>query len=597
MFVGFRRTDILLVQLPPACGKILCPLDQEAIWDEQEARCICTSLSATEEVRNLELRQSPSVCPTIKCSAGFHPLYHPETENCSCERDPDPETCPTIRCMSGYHALYIPDSQHCVCEPNSTTEEPQCEDTYCAGGTKGPVYNPTTKLCSCEVLNPVPATCPQMKCKTHKHVVFHPELNKCTCDEDCPGLVCLVTREPTYNATTNTCSCVLIPGMEGTPSVGVEDRDVIAPEDPSKVPTCSEIMCLDEKYPMFNTTTQSCQCVWRTGMEPVPTRPLCGETMCEAEKEPIYNMSNGLCYCEWLPPFFDRRGNLIAPTRLTDNSEDGISTVSSSGALPTKTRIPTPLPSQCPKMVCISEKYVVYDPKTERCSCVWLPGIGPSAMPSLNSRISDEERTVLHDPCAGKNCSVGFHLVNHAETHSCSCEPIFGNSTTILPTSFPTSLLPITTTEPYLPTLSLVSMPTSASLPDPESIPACYNVTIMDWIRCPGTNEPEVWSSDGHGCVCREGGTTSITSRPTTTSEPTISTFSTSTVTKTSSSWTKTKTSTSKPTPTPTGGAGECRGMFCISEQRPVWDEEEGRCVCEWIEGFGPGGVYGPSVV
>lgn len=540
-------------------------------------------------MKTLELRQSPSVCPTIKCSAGFHPLYHPERENCSCEQDPDQTICPTIRCMSGYHALYVPDSEHCICEPNSTIPpEQECKETVCASGTKGPVYDFTTNTCSCEVVNPIPATCPQMKCRAQKHVVYHPELEKCTCDEDCPGLYCLVTREPTYNATTNTCSCVLKPGFEGTPSLGVEDREVTAPEDPR---TCSEIMCLDEKYPIFNTTTQACQCVWRPGMEPILNQPPCWEKMCEAEKEPIYNTSNGFCYCEWLPPFFDQRRNLIAPTRLEDEEES--STTSLSVALPTKTRIPTAAPSQCSKMACISEKYVVYDPKTERCSCVWIPGMGgPSAIPSLGSRVFIDEKTVLHDPCAGKNCSVGFHPVNSTTSHTCTCEPILGNTTTILPTSFSTSIVPITT--PFLPTLSLMSMPTSGSLAEPESVPACYNITVMDWVRCPATNEPEVWSSEEGGCVCREGGTT-ITFKPTST-KTTSSTLSTSTATKSSKrSSSKTKTSTSKPTPTV--GAGECRGWFCISEQRPVWDEDEERCVCEWIEGFGPGGAYGSGFI
>ncbi|CAG8958249.1 hypothetical protein HYFRA_00000603 [Hymenoscyphus fraxineus] len=582
------------LRLPFACGKIICPLDQQATWDQQQTKCICKPVPVSE-AKNLELRQLPFTCPTIRCSAGFHPLYNPASQNCSCEKDLDPATCPNVRCRGGFRALYVPSTGRCKCEQMSAAEvacqattcasgtlgpffdaatetcsctpdieereplpescplircrggfravylqdegrctcqelpaaEVECQKTICASGTIGPLFNSTTSTCSCEIAEPIPESCPQMKCMEHSHVVFHPETGKCRCDEDCPTLMCVITRERSYNITTNTCSCARIPGIEGSPKPnGWANRGSGIGRTPM-VPKCDkELTCVGNKAPVFNAILGACQCEWRGGKKP------------------------------------DFDAFLDGLTRTSDRKERRVGTLSVSSAVPTRTRIPSSLPMECLTMLCPSEKYVFYNSETGRCACVPFPrpGLSTSPIPSLDTELrTARDSSSTSDACPGTVCISEMAPFYDLSTKSCSCEYIPG----LEPGENFANFLE----QREVAATSMAPIPTpSATLPDPMSIPACFNITVMDWIRCPDTKQPEVWSSEENACVCA-GESSTVTSVVVT------ATLSTSMV------------------PKPTSGVGSCAEVFCISEQRPVWDVKEGKCVCEWIEGLKPGGV------
>ncbi|KAH8758087.1 hypothetical protein F5882DRAFT_444387 [Hyaloscypha sp. PMI_1271] len=39
-----------------------------------------------------------------------------------------------------------------------------------------------------------------------------------------------------------------------------------------------------------------------------------------------------------------------------------------------------------------------------------------------------------------------------------------------------------------------------------------------------------------------------------------------------------------------------CEDILCIAEQHPVANAQTGKCNCEWIDGFGPSGVWHPTL-
>ncbi|PBP26969.1 hypothetical protein BUE80_DR002027 [Diplocarpon rosae] len=241
----------------------------------------------------------PSTCPTIRCTSSTRPVYHPEKKSCSC--DPVPLVCPnTILCAAGYQQ----------------------------------VQRSNTKKCTCELINPIPKTCPQFKCLEFNHVVYHPETGKCGCEFDCPDIVCIAEARPIMDPTTHSCGCQYIPGLEPSVVVGRDTSTAATPatySTPTPQNTCSEILCIAEKHPVFNATSGLCECEWIAGLEPggpatlvvrdslttsqtstqptdpptpiaiVDPPPSCTETICISEKRPVYNPTSKTCECQWIP--------------------------------------------------------------------------------------------------------------------------------------------------------------------------------------------------------------------------------------------------------------------------------------------------------
>ncbi|EPE32288.1 hypothetical protein GLAREA_07421 [Glarea lozoyensis ATCC 20868] len=618
-----------------------CVSGSHPVWNSKKKTCSC--------VPNYEEPVEPvdpvTIClAATTCSFGSNPVWNSEKKTCTCEANTiDPATCPTIKCSSGFHPLYHPETKQCSCEPN-VPDPSTCSNIRCASGTT-PFWVAETNTCICKITNPIPPACPKIKCQEGNHVVYHPEAKTCTCDIDCPDLMCLVTTTPSYNYTTNICSCVKIPGMEGTPTIPptIKQRDILPPATP-----CTDMMCVDEKFPKFNTTTQTCECVWQAGLEPNPDGALCPDTMCVAEKEPIYNTTNGLCYCDWLPDFWYKRTPrpVTLPVESVESNENPPKPTLSPpkptcplmicisemrpvyspaegkckcewipglqpSPISTKTRYPLPSPSKtkyplphptvgCPDLLCIAEKTAVRDPSTGACGCVWIEGFEPVKERGL------DERKAPKDLCAGWACIAEMIPTPNFKTQSCNCVwiPGFGPTSNeertvderVAPKDLCANLSCIAEMIPtpdyerrscgcqWLPGFGPTRREKrNVERREAESVPACFNVTSNSWLTCPDPMERPRW--EGGRCVCDStSSSTLLTASPPTPTPPNPTAPATYTIPTTSKVVATTK------LPGGGGTGGMCRGVYCISEQHPVFDPERGRCVCVWIEGFGPVG-------
>ncbi|KAI9051070.1 hypothetical protein LZ554_005178 [Drepanopeziza brunnea f. sp. 'monogermtubi'] len=277
----------------PDCADIVCIAEMQVVYDQETGTCGCEWIPgfgpAAIDTRGPDVvAVDPSTCPTIRCRAGYHALYIPDKRVCTCEPDaPDPSTCPTIKCTSTTHPVYHPETKRCSCEPNDLV----CPNIIlcAAGSTK--VQDPKTKECACKITNPIPKTCPLFKCVQGTHVVYHPETDKCSCDTDCPDIICIAEKEPVWDSSTNSCSCQWIPGLEpSSDSTAVTAREAtalsttpgLAPTPitykpkptirpvplPMPLPGCRDVFCISEQHPVYNVTSGKCECEWIPGLEP-----------------------------------------------------------------------------------------------------------------------------------------------------------------------------------------------------------------------------------------------------------------------------------------------------------------------------------------
>jgi hypothetical protein len=580
-----------------------CSSGSQPVWDNKKKICSCKADDAGEQPTD------PSViCNTATtCSFGSHPVYDAKKKTCNCEAnagndggeepiDPSVICLTATTCSVGSQPVYDSQKNTCNCVANTGNgagEDPTDPSVICLTATtcsigSQPVHDSQTKTCSC---------------KANNNTINSPRVDP----TKCPNIRCAAGTQPSWVVSDQTCICKKISGLRATPitSGKVKERDILSPPATS-IPQCADMMCVDEKFPRFNTTTQECECVYQLGTEPYPGGGLCPDTMCVAEKEPIYNTTNGLCYCDWLPDFWYKRD--AKPVKLPVD--------------------PMPKdPKVCSTDVwCIPEMRFVYDEAMRECTCQWIPGLEPSPAtkmplrtptPKCQNMMCISEKTAVFDPVTGR----------------CGCQWIPGMEPVPFPltttTTIATSKSKHATLAPY-PTNPVCAIYCPFGLEPGKgcrcragdnhfrdvgkgmkrSIPACYNVTSQSWLTCPNPLETPHWE-DGK-CVCNSSGnsTTSSstlihtrTSRPTAT--PTVGPpFSTTrpllptitpkppittlppviptTTLETSGSQTTTKTGG--------GGGANCKGVFCISEQYPVFDQELGRCRCVWIEGFGPVG-------
>jgi hypothetical protein len=75
---------------------------------------------------------------------------------------------------------------------------------------------------------------------------------------------------PVYNSASKQCECEWIPGLE--PSAPVAERAVPLPI-PTLVHACpGNIKCISEQHPVWNATSQRCECEWIDGFGPVTAK-------------------------------------------------------------------------------------------------------------------------------------------------------------------------------------------------------------------------------------------------------------------------------------------------------------------------------------
>ncbi|RDL40787.1 uncharacterized protein BP5553_00766 [Venustampulla echinocandica] len=256
-----------------------------------------------------------------------------------------------------------------------------------------PTYNASTNSCSCE---PIPGLGPA---------------------PFCGDTLCISEKEPVYNVSSSTCYCEWIPGLE--------QRDVVTPEPVA--PQCNDMFCIDTKHPVYNSTSQKCECQWIPGMEPTPHK-LCADTMCISEMEPIYNMTSGRCYCEWLPSFFQKKEEVAASSPIIPT--------------PPPTAIPTPARRTCPLIRCIAEMTPVWNEEAQKCFCEWIPGLSPTPGPTPTPKPGGSL-------CKGIYCISEQHPVYNSASGKCECEWIPGlEPSPIASLSLPTP--PIKTRPPHV---------------------------------------------------------------------------------------------------------------------------------------------------
>jgi hypothetical protein len=364
-----------------------------------------------------------------------------------------------------------------------------------------------------------------MKCKSNAHVVYHPDENKCSCDISCPDLMCIAEMHPMLNATSNTCACAYIPGLEPPSEVDpptAVQRDVISssvlpiPELP-----CRNFFCISEQRPVFNASSHTCSCEWIPGLEPIPILPPtklqpCGDMACMGNSPASYNSASHNCTCSSYPAAKVKERAPATPTP----------TPSCSGIICTPEKTPVfspslgactcaPIPGQepvpmCPDTVCISEMQPVFNSAIQECECDWIPGLAPS--------------------CKGTVCIPEKMAVPDARG-DCSCVWIPGLESR---------------REKFWEREEREERELVEKLGEreSESVPACY-------FNPPCPDEDQKWEWVDGECVCMSYESTTTTSFSTGTSKTRTKTSSSCTPTpNTMKTWTKTKSRTVVPTTT-----------------------------------------------
>ena len=191
------------------CHTKTCAIDDIASFNQDTKLCECKPANHLTELKRGRA-VDPSTCPTIKCRAGFYPIYDSESGYCSCEPDeitPIDTTCSQLQCPEGTHSSFDPKSNQCSCVNGPAPITTYCATVLLCGSGSTPVGNNTIESCSCKVDNEIPKSCPPLDCNFNQHVVYHPELDECTCDVECPDLACVDQFVLTFNQSTNVCTC------------------------------------------------------------------------------------------------------------------------------------------------------------------------------------------------------------------------------------------------------------------------------------------------------------------------------------------------------------------------------------------------------
>lgn len=214
---------------------------------------------------------------------------------------------------------------------------------------------------------------------------------------------------------------------------------------------------------------------------------------------------------------------------------------------------PTPSLHSCPKIFCPNGKGPEWDPVTKTCHCKEdIPD--PSTCPTIK-------------------CTSKTHPVYHSESKTCSCEPS--------PPVCPTTIVCASGCHTVQNT-STKACTCEVTNPIPKTCPqfrcvADYHVVYNlknDNCGCE-PNCPDLFCiSEQHPTMDYATNTCSCQWIEGLEPLPVIEARKAQSTTVASSR--------------PTGFSSSCPGLFCISEQHPVFNTTTGKCECEWISGFGP---------
>ncbi|KAH8670173.1 hypothetical protein BGZ60DRAFT_406825 [Tricladium varicosporioides] len=566
------------------------------------------------------------------CLVNLNPTYNGTTNVCTCEPSvgtvnppilppgtPRP-LCPDTVCLAEMEPIYNFTSGYCYCDflPGFSKRSDEafededikgrdvlppvankCVDTLCVGERQA-VWNTTTKACECSYIpgmEPAPQVlCPDTMCTAEKEPIFNFTSGVCYCEwlpefftkksalpvslkeisevEEvipCHGMACMSEMRPVWNATSMTCKCEWIPGMEFSPLPSISSASKTTPTlpKPTKKQPCGVIAC------MGRIDLNTCTCDTSQG---------------EAAKrdEESYEPTTTKTYIHPVPTSKPQPTTTI--TYINPHTPEPTTTKTYINPIPTTPKPSTPLES-CTDMPVYHPCSMVKCPYSTtpievngECICKPIKTLPPATLSSptktyILPRTTDSEGSI--PACYNVTCPLAFQTPTWSPetTPHCSCVPIPGHT-------------PSTWTS--TPIGSLTSKPTwTGKTQTPTIIP--WPITTKDiQTICPlGCPPPFSPTLDSNGrCACPS----SMVSTPTTFKTipwyprypPTGGTTTTPTPTPTPSGTTKTSSTWKWPsiTPVPTGKG--CAGWMCISEQRPVWDEVTGRCVCVWIDGFGP---------
>jgi len=206
------------------------------------------------------------------------------------------------------------------------------------------------------------------------------------------------------------------------------------------------------------------------------------------------------------------------------------------------------IPRQCSDMICIPEMRLEYDAITGKCTCDWIPGLGPPGLSAVVARAT-ATRPSGTNYCTGIACIAEMNPVYDPTTGKCTCEwisglgppgSVFWTSSTITSPPVITSLPTPTSTycavscvSGYYPvgdgTCSCTPQAVpKRSLPTSPPSPPCLNIPCIEGTHAVGN------STTGF-CTC----------------------------------------------------VTDCPGIACISEKHAVYNATSGLCTCQWIPGFG----------
>ncbi|KAH6666609.1 hypothetical protein B0J14DRAFT_603999 [Halenospora varia] len=376
---------------------------------------------------------SPSIAPcNIRCRSGYHLYTPPSTGKCTCVPDSTKEICLTATtCVAGSQPVWDEKTSTCSCVPNKPD---LCAEIMCIA-EQHPVYNAETKTCNCEWI-------PGLEPGNPTTVREVPAVST-----DCGDTVCISEMHGVFNTTTNQCQCEWIPGLE--PGNSVDTREAEVEAEPTTIGSCRGIFCISEQHPVWNATSNRCECKWIPGLEPgVPTVSIrdedlivakpkptpighikggCQGIFCIATHTPWYNATSGKCECipiDIKP--IEKREEETKPTLIT-----------STLATPTATH----LPCESLKIYCeCGDHYMHWDALKEQCACPACPA-PPKPTPT---RLPCENLKVY--------CACGDHVMHWDEKENrCACP----------------------TTECPKPTLTTVTVP-----PGPTVTLGCENLMI-----------------------------------------------------------------------------------------------------------------------
>ncbi|PVH86108.1 hypothetical protein DL98DRAFT_369267, partial [Cadophora sp. DSE1049] len=270
---------------PSTCPLIKCTSSTRPVYHPETKSCSCEPI--------------PLECPnSIFCAAGCHKIQDPLTKKCACQvTNPIPKTCPQFKCLENHHVVYHPDTDKCGCDPD-------CPDLMCIAEQRV-TFNYTTNSCFCKYIPGLePSPIQDRAAEANPATSPLPTPTKAILPPVCSKIMCISEQHPVYDEATGKCKCEWIPGFGPSP---IKPKPTSSPTSPVSVePTpikysCPDTYCISEQRPTYNATTEKCTCEWIPGLKPGEPSTLIPGYYCVPEMAPVYNATSGKCECEWIP--------------------------------------------------------------------------------------------------------------------------------------------------------------------------------------------------------------------------------------------------------------------------------------------------------